>query len=85
VYACALIFWEIVTWAEQGYPYQNLSEHQLYEAVRDKGLRPPTDALRKYPQLLELVEEMWKKDPAKATTEYGECSRKTGEILILSS
>lgn len=66
VYACALIFWEILSWAELGYPYQNLTEHQLYEAVRDREVRPPFDRLRKYPgSLLALIQEMWRKDPRK--------------------
>ncbi|KAF9896093.1 hypothetical protein BX616_008153 [Lobosporangium transversale] len=64
VYACGLIFWEILSWAELGYPYHNLTEHQLYEAVRDKEVRPPLDRLRKYPQsLLILIQDMWRKDP----------------------
>lgn len=64
VYACGLIFWEIMTWGEAGYPYQNYSEHQLYEAVRDKNVRPPIENLRNYPiTLLKLVESMWQKDP----------------------
>ncbi|KAF9095391.1 hypothetical protein BGX27_001289 [Mortierella sp. AM989] len=64
VYACGLIFWEILSWAELGYPYHNLTEHQLYEAVKDKGVRPPMDKLRKYPQsLLALIQDMWRTDP----------------------
>ncbi|RHZ88166.1 hypothetical protein Glove_26g120 [Diversispora epigaea] len=63
IYACGLIFWEIMTWNEHGYPYQNFSEHQLYEAVRDRGIRPPIDSLLRHPQLLlDLVTEMWQKD-----------------------
>lgn len=66
VYACGLIYWEILTWAEAGYPYHNLSEHQLYEAVRDKEERPPLDRLKKYPgSLIALIQEMWRKDPKK--------------------
>ncbi|CAJ0634495.1 14506_t:CDS:10 [Entrophospora sp. SA101] len=66
VYASALIFWEIMTWAELGYPYQGYTEHQLYESVRDKGVRPQTDTLKNYPQaLIGLVEEMWQSDPKK--------------------
>ncbi|KAG0005372.1 hypothetical protein BGZ79_005170 [Entomortierella chlamydospora] len=64
VYACGLIFWEILSWAELGYPYHNLTEHQLYEAVKEKEVRPPLDKLRKYPQsLLSLIQEMWRTDP----------------------
>ncbi|KAG0256483.1 hypothetical protein BG011_004474 [Mortierella polycephala] len=64
VYACGLIFWEILSWAELGYPYHNLTEHQLYEAVRDKEVRPPMERLRKYPpSLLLLIQDMWRKDP----------------------
>ncbi|KAF9901868.1 hypothetical protein EC991_005602 [Linnemannia zychae] len=66
VYACGLIFWEILSWAELGYPYYQYTEHQLYEAVRDKEVRPPMEKLRKYPQsLLSLIQDMWKKDPSK--------------------
>ncbi|KAL1921510.1 uncharacterized protein VTP21DRAFT_11226 [Calcarisporiella thermophila] len=67
VYACGLIFWEILTWAELGYPYQDMTEHQLYEGVRDKGVRPSLQTLiGKYPNsLLELIQEMWHKDPKK--------------------
>ncbi|KAF8976268.1 hypothetical protein BGZ46_008403 [Entomortierella lignicola] len=68
VYACGLIFWEILSWAEQGYPYHNLTEHQLYEAVRDREERPPLDKLKlkRYPQdLLALIQEMWRKEPKK--------------------
>ena len=53
-----------MTWGEAGYPYQNYSEHQLYEAVKDKNVRPPVDNLKNYPvSLLKLVQEMWQKDP----------------------
>lgn len=63
VYAAALIFWEIMTWGEAGYPYQAFSEHQLYVAVRDHNVRPPLENL-KYPiTLLTLVQDMWVKDP----------------------
>jgi hypothetical protein len=66
VYACGLIYWEILSWGELGYPYHNLTEHQLYEAVRDREERPPLEKLRKYPQtLLALIQEMWRKDPKK--------------------
>ena len=66
MYACGLIYWEILSWAELGYPYHNLTEHQLYEAVRDKEERPPLDKLKKYPQsLISLIQEMWRKDPKK--------------------
>ncbi|KAG0007062.1 hypothetical protein BGZ80_005045 [Entomortierella chlamydospora] len=66
VYACGLIYWEILSWAELGYPYHNFTEHQLYEAVRDREERPPIDRLKKYPQsLLSLIQDMWRKDPKK--------------------
>ncbi|KAK3815088.1 MAG: kinase-like domain-containing protein [Benniella sp.] len=69
VYACGLIYWEILSWGELGYPYHNFTEHQLYEAVRDREERPPLEKLRKYPQtLLALIQEMWRKDPKKVST-----------------
>lgn len=69
VYACGLIYWEILSWGELGYPYHNFTEHQLYEAVRDREERPPLEKLRKYPQtLLALIQEMWRKDPKKVSS-----------------
>ncbi|KAI9496624.1 kinase-like domain-containing protein [Zychaea mexicana] len=64
VYACGLIFWEILTWNDYGYPYQDLSEHQLYVKVRDQDARPPLAKLiNYYPRnLLVLITEMWEGD-----------------------
>ncbi|KAG1460942.1 hypothetical protein G6F55_003867 [Rhizopus delemar] len=61
IYACGLIFWEILTWGEFGYPYQELSEHALYSAVKDQRIRPPLGKLSQvYPYpLLMLIMEMW--------------------------
>ncbi|CAO3643129.1 unnamed protein product [Mucor fragilis] len=66
VYACGLIFWEILTWGMYGYPYQNLAEHALYVAVKDHDIRPPISKLTNlYPRnLLVLVMEMWETDPS---------------------
>lgn len=64
-YAAAFIFWEILTWGEAGYPYQNYNEHQLYEAVRDKNVRPLIIELKNYPTtLLILIQDMWHKFPS---------------------
>ncbi|OBZ83832.1 hypothetical protein A0J61_08116 [Choanephora cucurbitarum] len=65
VYACGLIFWEILTWGFYGYPYQNLSEHALYTAVKQHDVRPPMTKLTSlYPRnLLVLIMEMWETDP----------------------
>ncbi|RUS18683.1 kinase-like domain-containing protein, partial [Endogone sp. FLAS-F59071] len=67
IYACALIFWEILSWAESGYPYQDMTEHVLYAEVRDRGTRPSMRKLaQRYPQsLLVLIQEMWQKEPSK--------------------
>ncbi|GBC11471.2 kinase-like protein [Rhizophagus irregularis DAOM 181602=DAOM 197198] len=65
VYAAALIFWEILTWGEAGYPYHNYNEHQLYEAVRDRNVRPSLIELKNYPTtLLLLIQDMWQKLPS---------------------
>ncbi|CEI97331.1 Putative TKL protein kinase [Rhizopus microsporus] len=65
VYACGLIFWEILTWGEYGYPYQDMSEHALYVAVKEQRIRPPLGKLSQlYPhQLLLLIMEMWEGEP----------------------
>ncbi|KAI9366386.1 kinase-like domain-containing protein [Pilaira anomala] len=65
VYACALIFWEIMTWGAYGYPFQNLAEHALYAAVKQHDVRPPISKLTGlYPRnLLVLIMEMWETDP----------------------
>ncbi|KAI8889246.1 kinase-like protein [Backusella circina FSU 941] len=66
VYACGLIFWEILTWGAYGYPYQNMTEHALYIAVKQHDIRPPISKLTSiYPRnLLVLIMEMWETDPA---------------------
>lgn len=60
-----MIFWEILTWGSCGYPYQDLSEHELYEAVKHHDVRPPISQLtHTYPRnLLVLIVEMWETDP----------------------
>lgn len=65
VYACGLIYWEILGWGELGFPFQNMTEHVLYEQVRDNNHRPPMDKLvTNYPRnLLDLIGGMWAKDP----------------------
>ncbi|CAO3637004.1 unnamed protein product [Mucor fragilis] len=65
IYACGLIFWEILSWGEFGYPFQDLTEHALYVAVKDHRTRPPLGKLSQiYPhQLLVLIMEMWDSDP----------------------
>ncbi|RUS25419.1 hypothetical protein BC938DRAFT_472203 [Jimgerdemannia flammicorona] len=44
-----------------------MTEHVLYEQVRDLGFRPPIQKLnQRYPQsLLVLIQEMWQKEPSK--------------------
>ncbi|GAA5810942.1 hypothetical protein MFLAVUS_004370 [Mucor flavus] len=66
VYACALIFWEIMTWGFYGYPFQDLSAHALQVAVQQHEIRPPMTKLTGlYPRnLLVLVIEMWETDPS---------------------
>jgi len=65
VYACGLIYWEILTWSDAGFPFQDMTEHVLYEQVRDYNHRPPLHKLAtKYPQtLLILIQDMWARDP----------------------
>ncbi|RKP09813.1 kinase-like domain-containing protein [Thamnocephalis sphaerospora] len=67
VYACGLIFWEILQWAAEPFPYHNLTEHQLFVQVRDRNHRPSMVKLKTMypPSLLELIEEMWHQDPTK--------------------
>lgn len=65
IYACGLIFWEILSWGEYGYPFQDLTEHALYVAVKDRRVRPPLSKLSQmYPhQLLVLIMDMWEGEP----------------------
>ena len=67
VYACGLIFWEVLQWAHEPFPYHDMSEHQLYKQVRDHNVRPNLDKLvRRYPSnLLVLISQMWDADPQK--------------------
>ncbi|KAI9487809.1 MAG: kinase-like domain-containing protein [Benjaminiella poitrasii] len=65
VYACGLIFWEILTWGIYGYPYQNFAEPALYAAVKEHDIRPPMSKITNlYPRnLLVLIMEMWETNP----------------------
>ncbi|KAJ1673621.1 hypothetical protein EV182_004875, partial [Spiromyces aspiralis] len=74
VYACGLIFWEILQWGAEPYPYHDMTEHQLYSKgkfsllciypFRDEEYRPPLAKLQKYPsELLDLIQEMWAQEP----------------------
>ncbi|KAJ1954625.1 hypothetical protein GGI12_005748 [Dipsacomyces acuminosporus] len=64
VYACGLIFWEILKWGDQLYPYCDMKEPEIYTQVRDHGYRPSLAKLQKYPKaLLDLIQQMWAQDP----------------------
>ncbi|KAJ1955097.1 hypothetical protein IWQ62_005607 [Dispira parvispora] len=64
VYASGLIYWEILQWGAEPYPYHDMTEHQLYVQVRDRDYRPSLAKLKRYPQtLLDLLKDMWAKDP----------------------
>ncbi|KAJ2160834.1 hypothetical protein GGF46_001964 [Coemansia sp. RSA 552] len=66
VYACGLIFWEILQWNEGSYPYHEMNEHELYLRVRDRSERPSLARLQKHPKaMLDLIQEMWAQDPSK--------------------
>ncbi|KAI8388347.1 kinase-like domain-containing protein [Radiomyces spectabilis] len=67
VYACGLIFWEILSWGVYGYPFQELSEHALYVEVKERNMRPPTAELfHMYPRtLMNLITDMWTGDPVR--------------------
>ncbi|KAJ1973071.1 hypothetical protein H4R35_004318, partial [Dimargaris xerosporica] len=66
VYACGLIYWEILQWGSEPYPYHDMTEHQLYIQVRDRNYRPSLTKLKRYPKkLLELIQDMWAQDPKK--------------------
>ncbi|KAI8321869.1 kinase-like protein [Martensiomyces pterosporus] len=65
VYACGLIFWEILQWGVEPYPYHDMNQHQLYAQVRDHGFRPSLSRLQKYPRaLLALIQNMWAQKPS---------------------
>ncbi|KAJ1660106.1 hypothetical protein IWQ61_000904 [Dispira simplex] len=64
VYASGLIYWEILQWGAEPYPYHDMTEHQLYVQVRDHGYRPSLAKLKRYPQtLLDLIRDMWAQVP----------------------
>lgn len=67
VYACGLIFWEILQWAHEPFPYHNMKEAELYRKVRDHNARPDLNKLvRRYPSsLLVLIARMWDGDSQK--------------------
>ncbi|KAI3646076.1 hypothetical protein MP228_009004 [Amoeboaphelidium protococcarum] len=62
VYSCGLIFWEIMTWA-QDYPFNEMSDFQIYERVGKQNFRPSLPTHRKCPpKLASLIQEMWAAD-----------------------
>ncbi|PVU90439.1 hypothetical protein BB559_004620 [Furculomyces boomerangus] len=65
VYACALLFWEILQWTPGLYPYNNLNEHEIYYNVKKLHYRPQVSNLyNQYPKkLVNLITEMWDPEP----------------------
>lgn len=65
VYACGLIFWEILTWAEFNYPFHGLEEKALMVEVKIHRRRPPIGKLSMIypPPLSVLIMNMWNHNP----------------------
>ncbi|ORX59528.1 kinase-like protein [Hesseltinella vesiculosa] len=68
VYSLGLVFWEILTWGEKGYPYQSYTEQSrefLFHRVRDCHYRPSVKSLEKsYPSpIILLMKSMWDPEP----------------------
>ncbi|KAI0219135.1 hypothetical protein L0F63_002217 [Massospora cicadina] len=66
VYAVGLIFWEILQWGAEPYPYWDIPEPDLVAVVGGRRRRPSLTNLSNYPrELITLVVRMWDHDPAK--------------------
>ncbi|OMJ24889.1 putative serine/threonine-protein kinase/receptor [Smittium culicis] len=69
VYACALIFWEILKWTPGLYPYKNMKESEIYYQVKKNNHRPSFDNLSDCPaELIELTKKMWASSPESRPT-----------------
>lgn len=72
VWSAAMTFWEVLQWHqhEKKYPFQDMNEHQIYQDVGQKGLRPPTVSIRRHYglEIVELLNRMWDQNPKERPT-----------------
>ncbi|KAF8582190.1 kinase-like protein [Ramaria rubella] len=63
VFSCTMVFWEILQWTakEKKFPWEDMNEHAIYEAVGEKQQRPSMAGLTKQwcPEIVKLIESMW--------------------------
>ncbi|EPQ30374.1 uncharacterized protein PFL1_06944 [Pseudozyma flocculosa PF-1] len=63
VWSAAMTFWETLQWhqAEKKYPFQGMNEHQIYQDVGQKRIRPYTGAIRRQfgGEIVDLLDAMW--------------------------
>lgn len=72
VWSAAMTFWETLQWhqPEKKYPFQDMNEHQIYQDVGQKKLRPPTVAIRRQygSEIVDLLDRMWNHNPKERPT-----------------
>lgn len=67
VWSAGMTFWEALQWhqPEKKYPFQDMNEHQIYQDVGQKKLRPSTVSIRRRygSEIVELLDRMWDHNP----------------------
>ncbi|PWN36267.1 kinase-like protein [Meira miltonrushii] len=67
VWSAGMTFWEALQWhqPEKKYPFQDMNEHQIYQDVGQKKLRPSTVSIRRRygSEIVELLDRMWDQNP----------------------
>lgn len=67
VWGAAMTFWEALQWhqPEKRYPFQGMNEHQIYDNVRQRHLRPFTGSIRRRfgDDIVHLLDRMWEQSP----------------------
>ncbi|KAN0064757.1 hypothetical protein ACQY0O_001814 [Thecaphora frezii] len=67
VWSAAMTFWEVLQWhqPEKKYPFQGMNEHQIYQDVGARRIRPYTGAVRRQfgGEIVELLDRMWDHQP----------------------
>ena len=72
VWSAGMTFWETLQWyqGEKKYPFQGMNEHQIYQDVGQKRLRPYTGSIRRQfgGEIVDLLDRMWEHSPKERPT-----------------
>lgn len=79
VWSAAMTFWETLQWhqTEKKYPFEDMNEHQIYQDVGQKRIRPSTISIRRHygVEIVELLDVMWSHNAKERPTMTQVCQR----------